>query len=220
MRRFAICRSACGRLGPRRNERAAGEAPVDRKVEVEADRQREAEALVAAALGRERDAALHRVLLAANLDRLALEDDGAGRLRPPAEDRHRAFAAAGADEAVEPDDLARAHAEGHIREPGAGEVLHVEERRAESDLLLVVDLLDRAVDHQPHQLGLVRLGDPARADEGAVAQDRDPRCELEHLLHAMADVDDRHAAAPRAGGSARRVAPSRCGSDTRSARRR
>ena len=57
----------------------------------------------------------------------------------------------------------------------------------------MVDLLDRAVDHQGDEVVLVGLADGPRADERAVAQDRDAVGELEDLFEPMADIDDRDA---------------------------
>jgi hypothetical protein len=75
----------------------------------------------------------------------------------------------------------------------AAEPHGLEKRRAERDFALVVDLLDRAIDHQRDEIGLVRFADAARAHQRAVAQDRHAIAELEHFLEAMADVDDGHA---------------------------
>ena len=57
----------------------------------------------------------------------------------------------------------------------------------------MIDLLDRPVDHQRDEFGLVGFADLAGGDERAVAQHRDPVAQLEHLFEAMADVDDRDA---------------------------
>ena len=100
------------------------------------------------------------------------------------------FAAAGADEAIESDDLAFAHFNRDIVKTLAGEPFGREDRRADRDGVLVIDLFDRAVDHQRDQGGFVRFVDAAGADERAVAQDRDAVAELEHLLEPMADIDD------------------------------
>ena len=62
------------------------------------------------------------------------------------------------------------------------------------DVVLVVDLIDRAIDHQRDEIGLVGLRDPPRPHQRAVAQHRDAVAQLEHFLEAVADVDDRHAA--------------------------
>ncbi|MNT99371.1 hypothetical protein D3C72_2422020 [compost metagenome] len=59
-------------------------------------------------------------------------------------------------------------------------------------MLLVIDLFDRAVDHQGDQFGVVGLADLSRADMGAIAQHRDTIGELKDFLHAVADIDDRH----------------------------
>ena len=54
----------------------------------------------------------------------------------------------------------------------------------------MINLLDRAVDHQRDQGGFVCFVDPAGTDERAVAQDRHPVAELEHLLEPVTDVND------------------------------
>jgi hypothetical protein len=59
-------------------------------------------------------------------------------------------------------------------------------------------VLDGARDHVADELALVRLGDHARGDELSVAQDGHALGELEDLLEAMADVDDRDALAVQA----------------------
>ena len=113
--------------------------------------------------------------------------------RIAAEDALNELAAAGADQAVKPDDLALAHRDRDVVEAVAGELFGLENRRADRDLVLVVDLIDRPVDHQRDEIGFVGLADPARADQRAVAQDRDAIAEFEHLLEPVADIDDRDA---------------------------
>ena len=54
----------------------------------------------------------------------------------------------------------------------------------------MIDLFDRAVDHQRDQSRLVRFVDASGADEGAVAQDRHAVAEFENLLEPVADIDD------------------------------
>ena len=78
-------------------------------------------------------------------------------------------------------------------ETKSGEGFRLEDCRADRDALLVVDLLDRAVDHQCDEVGFVRFCDGARADQRAVAQDGDPVAKFKHFLETMAYVDDRHA---------------------------
>ena len=78
--------------------------------------------------------------------------------------------------------------------PGPRERGRLDDRLADRNLVLVIDLLDRAVDHQRDEFGLVGLADLARGHERAVAQHRDPVAKLEHLFETMADVDDRDAA--------------------------
>jgi hypothetical protein len=73
----------------------------------------------------------------------------------------REFAAAGADQAVEPDDLASLDRQRHILEARAGEPADLDDVLADGDLFLVVDLLDRAVDHQRDQL-IASLVSPIR----------------------------------------------------------
>src|SRR6185437_47570 len=163
---------------------------VDGQVDVEADLQVEIESLVAPALGSHRDAELDRLPLGANIDGLALPQDFTGGPGIVAEHAHGEFAAPRADEAVKTDDLAAANAERNILEAFAREVPGLEQHFADRHLLLVIDLLDRAVDHQGHQLVLVGVLDVPGADQGAVAQYRDAIGELEHLLEAVADVND------------------------------
>ena len=103
------------------------------------------------------------------------------------------LAAAGADQAVEADDLAFAHLDRDVVKAGAGELVGLQDRRADRNCVLVIDLFDRSVDHQRDEVGLVGFADSTRADQRAVAQHRHAVAELEHLLEPVADVDDRDA---------------------------
>ena len=54
----------------------------------------------------------------------------------------------------------------------------------------MVDLIDRSIDHQCDEIVLVGLGDPPRANQRAVAQDRDAIAQFENFFQTVADVDD------------------------------
>src|SRR6185312_15594556 len=173
------------------------DALVDRQVEVQGYRQVEAQALVAPAFGGQRHAEPHRVLFGIDRDLLAVPQDAAGGFPVAAVNGGDEFAAAGADQPVETDDFAGADRYRHILEPFPGKVLRLENGRARREMLLVINLLDRAVDHHRDQFGIVGFGDIPGPDQSAVAQHRDAIGQLEHLLHAVADVDDGHAFGPQ-----------------------
>ena len=175
------------------DHRTVAQPVEDRQVDVEADRQVEAKPLVAAAFRRKRDAELHRGAFVADLDLLAHPVDFAGRRRLAAVEPEREFAASGADQAVKTDDLAALTDSETSSKPGPERPRTSRIVSPIGNLFLVIDLFDRAVDHQRDQLGVVRLADIARADMGAVAQHRDAVGKLEDLFHAMADIDDRDA---------------------------
>ena len=107
------------------------------------------DALPAALLGHVDDAGLDRVGggLRMTID-LAVERDRAARGPGDAEHRLHDLAAAGADQAVEAEDLALAQLEADVVEFGrvatAGDVEH---RRADRGVALGEDLVDGAADH-------------------------------------------------------------------------
>ena len=106
-------------LGAPIEREAPGQPVEDRQVEVEVDAEIEAQPLVAAAFGHQREPARDRIGLPADRDRLALPDDLAGCLRVAPEQRLHEFAAPGADQPVEPDDLAGPHRDAKCpRNPG------------------------------------------------------------------------------------------------------
>ena len=80
---------------------------------------------------------------------------------PPAEDALDELAAARPDQAVKPDDLAFAHRDGDVLEARARQLVGLQHASPEPDLVLVINLLDRATDHQRDQIGLVGLADLA-----------------------------------------------------------
>ena len=169
---------------------------VDGEVDIEPDWEVEIESLIAAAFRRECDAEFDGGALPLDVDRLALPEDFARGLGAAAEDAHDEFATSGADQPIESDDLAPSDGDRDILEALAGKMPGFKQHLAEGDRLLVVDLLDCAVDHQGHEFVLVGLLDVARANERPVAQHRYPVSELEHLFEAVADVDDGDAAIP------------------------
>ena len=179
-------------LAPRQQE-PVRQPVVDRQVEVEPDRQIEVEPLVAAALGRHRDAERDRLPFIANVDRLPLPQRLARGLWIAAENAHCKFAAPRADQPVKPDHLAAPHRDRNVLEALAREVPRFQQHLAERHRLLVIDLIERAVDHHRDQLGFVGVADIARGDQIAVAQHRYPVCQFEHFLEPVADVDDGNA---------------------------
>src|SRR5690606_31874065 len=146
------------------DHQARTQLPEDRQVDVEADRQVEAQALVAAAFRRKRDTEIHRLALVADIDLVAVPEDFPGGKRLAAVETKRELAAAGADKAVQADDLPGAHAQRHVLEARPRQAAGLHDDIADRHLFLVIDLLDRAVDHQRDQLVLVGLAYQARTD--------------------------------------------------------
>ena len=101
------------------DERADAQQLEDRQVDVESDAEVQAQTLVPAAFRRERDAEVHRLPLAADRDVPPSPDDAAAGRRTAAEDALHELASTGADEAIEPDDLALPHPDGNVLEAGA-----------------------------------------------------------------------------------------------------
>lgn len=118
---------------------------------------------------------------------------GAGGMRVAAEQRLDELAAACADQAVQPDDLAAPYVDRDALEALAGEAVRRNQLRADRHGILVIDLLDRAGDHTADQPGLIGLGHQLGADQRAVTEDRDTVGQLEHLLQTVADIHQRHA---------------------------
>ena len=186
------------RFGGTRHQARLAEAVEDGEVEVEADAERHAQALITPTFGDEGHAAVDGVALAGRVKRLVFEGDLAGGALRSSEEALGELAAAGADQTVEAHDLARADFKRHIGEAGAGQVSDGEQRGADRDRFLVVGVGQRTGDHVADQRRLVGIGDVAGGDQGAVAQNRDAVGELEDLLHAVADIDDRDALAVEA----------------------
>src|SRR3954447_6071794 len=111
----------------------------------------------------------------------------------PAEHALGEFAAPGADQSIESDDLAATDRERYVGEARSAQVPHIEQHLSERDRLLVVHFLDGPSHHVADELALVRLGNDTGRYELAVPKDRHPVGQLEDLLQAMADIDDRHA---------------------------
>jgi hypothetical protein len=108
-----------------------------------------------------------------------------------AEHRPQQLAATGAEQAGDADDLAGAHLEvdrlGRARRLEAGEL---QARRADLTLRVRIEVLDLAAHHRGDQVVVVELVHARRAGELAVAQDRHPVADLEHLLEVVGDVHD------------------------------
>ena len=125
----------------------------------------------------------------------------AGVVAVDAEDRAGDLAAAGADEAGEADDLARAHVERDVVEDArARQPLDLEQRFADLGRQLGEQLGDVAADHLPHELVDGRVGDRRGRDVGAVAHDGDGVAEVEHLVEAVRDEEQRATLVAEAAG--------------------
>ena len=117
-------------------------------------------------------------------------DPAAGRAAEPEDALHR-LRSAGADEAIEAQDLALLEREGEIGElGGVGEALDLEHGLADGDVALGKDLVDRPADHEAHQVRLAHLGGLAFADLLAVAQADPAVGDAEDLVELVADEED------------------------------
>ena len=123
------------------------------------------------------------------VDRLALPEDLAAGLGEAAEQALHELAAAGADEAVEPDDLAAADPERNVLEALAGEVFPFRRISAPKGIVSLwwICSIERLI-MPAMSFCLVGLGDALGGDQRAVAQDRDAVGELEDLFEAMAEI--------------------------------
>ena len=144
-------------------------------------------ALLAAVLGHVDDAAGDGVGGGADDGDAAVDLDDALRGPGGAEERLHELAAAGADEAVEAEDLALAQGEADGVELGrvavAGDLEHL---RAGSAWLLGEDRVDRAADHQADEVGLGDSRHEALADHLAVAEDGVAVGDAEDLVELVA----------------------------------
>ena len=101
------------------------------------------------------------------------------------------FAAAGADEAGEAENLAAPQVEADVLEVDAGKAAHVENdvARRGCGIEVLVDF-DFAARHQGEQPLLVHAGDGEMADQLAVAQHGDLVADLEDFFRLVRDEDD------------------------------
>ena len=157
-----------------------------------ADAERQHRALGLAILGDIGEPGANGVARRMNVGRLAVDlDRAAGDLAKAEQALHR-FGAAGADEAVEADDLAGMQGERHAVEfGGVREIVRFEHDGAELHLALGIDLLDGAADHQADQIGLVDVGDGAGANFLAVAQAGPAIGDAENLVELVRDEENR-----------------------------
>ena len=108
------------------------------------------------------------------------------------------LAASGADQSGETEDLAGLHLERDVAEPSAlGQAVYRQDHvRGAVFLALFVRILavEDAADHRIDEFRRRRLGDVARHDVLAVAENRDSVAVVENLRQPVGDVDDRDAA--------------------------
>src|SRR3954454_15822270 len=158
-----------------------------------ADRQLEQQAEVLAVLGQQPEPGPHRAAGVAAAHPLAVDDDLTAVNRVGAEDRAQELAATRAQQARDADDLPGAHLEGnavptHRRGANRLEPAHGEARLADRAVRRGVQRLDLAAHHRGDQRVLVEVAHRLARDEAAVAQDRDPVADLEHLLEVVGHV--------------------------------
>ena len=102
--------------------------------------------------------------------------------------------AAGAHQSGDAEDLTRAKPErGGAGLGTAGQLAKLEDRFTDGVGDPRINVLDIAADHEPDDLGELRLRHPPAANGGAVAQDRVAIADALAFLEKMADVDDAHA---------------------------
>ena len=128
-----------------------------------------------------------------------------------AEQRLGELGAPGADDAVEPDDLTRAHREGDRPEDAvAPQIANLEARLARRRGLVRETATDKIpADHRADELGLRPFAGRRGCDLEAVAQDGDAVGDGEDFVELVGDVDDRRRRAPRAAGQSQRARASR-----------
>ena len=131
---------------------------VDRQIDIKSHPEVQAEALIATTFGHERDAQGDRIFFSLNIDRLALPKNLTSGLGKAAEQTQHELAASGADQPIKPDNLSGPHSHANVLEAFAGEFFRTQDLVAKGNLLLVMDLLDRAGDHAGDELLLVGLG--------------------------------------------------------------
>ena len=186
---------------PRRvHEEPREEARQDRQRHVLGDREIEDEALLVAVLGQVGDARVHRGRWAGEADGPAVQPDLAAIALVDAEQDPGDLRPAGADEPGQPDDLAVPDVEGDVAEDaGPGQALDLEEDLADRRLDLGEERHAPA-DHVPDEVGGREVGRRRRDDVLAVAEDRRPVAQLEHLVEPVADEQDRDAAGAQVAG--------------------
>ena len=105
------------------------------------------------------------------------------------------------EQAVDAEHLALVKAERDVAQAFDGlEPLSLEDHPVGRVRLLADGVHHRPADHHADDVRAGRTVDIDRADHGAVPQHRDPVGQLEHLLEAVRDVDDREAARREARG--------------------
>ena len=171
--------------------------------DVGADGEAEEQGLLLAVLRHQAHSGQHRVMRPGEIDLPAVDPDFAGIERVGAEDRPRGLGPPGADQSGKAEDLALVRLERDVDEldrmgiagvAASREPLDLErDRPALGDRALAVKRADLASDHHPDDRVDRDVGDLSGADIAAVAQDREPVAEPEHLLEPVGDEDDRQA---------------------------
>ncbi len=136
------------------------------------------------------------------------------RISPPvepvgAEEQPGQLGAAGADQAGEPHDLARAQREVDVSHRPAADAARLEHHLADRSGARRKLPLEGTAHHQLDEPRPVEVRGRPDAHERAVAQDRDAVGEAEDLVEAVAHEDDAQAARPQLGHDAKRRSASR-----------
>ena len=202
-RRACGSRAARGRPPPwrapsrvRDQAEAVEVAPQHRQRDVGRDRHRQRQAELAAVLGDVGDAERHRLARrCGSVTRLAVEHDRPRGRRRDAEEGEADIGAPGADQAGEAQHLAAVQVEADVLEDarrGRARAPRAAARRARP-----AAAAEAAPTSRPTMSAMALAGVASargrRRDQPPVAEDGDAVGDLEHLLHAVADEQDRDA---------------------------
>ena len=192
MRKSPMVRRASARSSPWRRRRPFQNSPTrpaDRFSRTVMSSER---GVAGPVLGDEGDAGRHGFLGPGEADGAAVEQQLARPDGEVAEQHPEQLGSAAAEQAGDAEDLAPAEPEAHVSQRAAGEVAGLEHD------LVTVDLghlgehpVEGTTDDELDQPCLGQLGPWHRPHHRAVAQDADPVGDVEHLVEAVGDVDDR-----------------------------
>ena len=127
-----------------------------------------------------------------NVDGLAMEEDLARVAVHRAEERHHHLRAPRADQTGKAQNFAAADMKADVlKKTCVRQPPDLQNRLSDRNVLLGEHVGDIAADHAGNEAALRNLGNRPLTDGLAVAHDADIVAELEDLLHAVRDIDDR-----------------------------